>query len=79
MPMGRMLVDVGDAQHQPFGKRPAAIRNDSGRPSARLNPQGMASAGKPPTLNGIVMLGALTSRSGRLGSARSATVSAAAV
>ena len=57
----------------------AAICNDNGSPSALLNPQGIAIAGKPPTLNGIVMLGALTSRSGAFGSARSATLSDAAV
>jgi hypothetical protein len=50
----------------------SAICNDNGKPSARLNPHGIASAGSPPTLNGIVMLGELTSRSGRLGSAGSA-------
>ncbi len=42
----------------------AAICNDSGRPSARLKPQGIAKAGVPPTLNGIVMLGVLAWRSG---------------
>src|SRR5207244_11052962 len=57
----------------------AAICNDNGNPSARLNPHGMASAGTPPTLNGIVMLGELTSRSGWFGSAGSATLSAPAV
>jgi len=57
----------------------AAICNDNGNPSARLNPHGMASAGSPPTLKGIVMLGELTSRSGWSGSAQSATLSAPAV
>src|SRR6516164_2547330 len=57
----------------------AAICNDNGNPSARLNPHGIASAGSPPTLNGIVMLGTLTSRSGWFGSAWSATPRAPAV
>src|SRR3954452_2510590 len=57
----------------------AAICKDNGRPSARLNPHGIAIAGNPPTLNGIVTLGALTRRSSASGSAGSATLSAAAV
>jgi hypothetical protein len=43
---GKTLANRGPSTH------------DSGNPSARLNPHGTASAGNPPTLNGMVMLGA---------------------
>ena len=48
----------------PSANGAAAICKDSGKPSSRLNPHGIVSAGTPATLNGIVTLGAVTSRSG---------------
>jgi hypothetical protein len=56
----------------------AAICKDSGMPSARLNPQGIASAGAPLMLNGCVMLAPMPWLV-RSGSAMSAIVRAAAV
>jgi hypothetical protein len=79
VPIGRLLIGVSDAQHSRLGHRRRGDLQRQRQSLGAAKPAWDRECGQAATLNGVVMLGELTSRSGWFGSAESATLSAPAV